>query len=83
MADILAKELIYQTLNDRQISYLQQHLLDTVPVKIIYFVPDEKKDGGSYTAVEGCVRKIDENTKSLRIQGTEIPVERIYGIDFL
>ena len=68
---------------DRQISYLQQHPLDTVPVKIIYFVPDEKKDGGSYTAVEGCVRKIDENTKSLRIQGTEIPVERIYGIDFL
>ena len=68
---------------DRQISYLQQHLLDTVPVKIIYFVPDEKKDGGSYTAVEGYVRKIDENTKSLRIQGTEIPVERIYGIDFL
>ena len=68
---------------DRQISYLQQHLLDTVPVKIIYFVPDEKKDGGSYTAVEGCVRKIDENTKSLRIQGTEIPVERIYEIDFL
>ena len=53
-------------------------------MKIIYFVPDEKKDGGSYTAVvEGCVRKIDENTKSLRIQGTEIPVERIYGIDFL
>ena len=68
---------------DRQISYLQQHLLDTVPVKIIYFVPNEKKGGGSYTAVEGCVRKIDENTKSLRIQGTEIPVERIYGIDFL
>ena len=68
---------------DRQISYLQQHPLDTVSVKIIYFVPDEKKDGGSYTAVEGCVRKIDENTKSLRIQGTEIPVERIYGIDFL
>ena len=68
---------------DRQISYLQQHPLDTVPVKITYFVPDEKKDGGSYTAVEGCVRKIDENTKSLQIQGTEIPVERIYGIDFL
>lgn len=68
---------------DRQISYLQQHPLDTVLVKITYFVPDEKKDGGSYTAVEGCVRKIDENTKSLQIQGTEIPVERIYGIDFL
>ena len=68
---------------DRQISYLQQHLLDTVSVKIIYFVPDEKKDGGSYTAVEGCVRKIDENTKSLPLPRTEIPVERIYGIDFL
>ena len=65
---------------DRQISYLQQHLLDTVPVKIIYFVPDEKKDGGSYTAVEGCVRKIDENTKSLRIQGAEMPVGCRYGL---
>ena len=50
---------------DRQISYLQQHPLDTVPVKIIYFVPDEKKDGGSYRRVAGHVKKIDWYEKKI------------------
>ena len=68
---------------DRQIGYLQQHLEETLPVKITYFVPDERKDGGAYHTLEGCVQKIDETDRSLRIQGTEIPVERIYRIDFL
>lgn len=68
---------------DRQIFYLQQHPEEAVPVKITYFIPDDKKTGGSYTAIEGYVRKIDENNKSLRIQETEIPVDRIYSIDFL
>lgn len=68
---------------DRQISYLQQHRGEEITVKITYFVPDVRKDGGAYNTLEGCVQKIDENSRSLRIQGTEIPVERIYEIDFL
>lgn len=68
---------------DRQIGYLQQHRGEAVAVKITYFVPDERKDGGAYNTLEGCVQKIDENSRSLRIQGTEIPVEKIYEIDFL
>lgn len=68
---------------DRQIGYLQQHMGEAVTVKITYFVPDARKDGGAYNTLEGCVQKIDENSRSLRIQGTEIPVERIYEIDFL
>ena len=68
---------------DRQIADLQQHRGEAVAVKITYFVPDEKKDGGAYHTLEGCVQKIDENSRSLRIQGTEIPVEKIYEIDFL
>ena len=68
---------------DRQIADLQQHRGEAVAVKITYFVPDERKDGGAYHTLEGCVQKIDENSRSLRIQGTEIPVEKIYEIDFL
>lgn len=68
---------------DRQIGYLQQHRGEAVTVKITYFVPDARKDGGAYNTLEGCVQKIDENSRSLRIQGTEIPVEKIYEIDFL
>lgn len=68
---------------DRQIFYLQKHPLDTVPVKITYFVPDVRKDGGAYRALEGCVKKIDEATRSIWIRETEILVERILRIDFL
>lgn len=68
---------------NRQISYLQQHTEDTLPVRITYFVPDVKKDGGAYRTLEGCVHKIDETTRSLRIQETEILAERILRIDFL
>ena len=68
---------------DQKQRILLEHIKEHPEIMVTWFQPDEKKDGGSYTAVEGCVRKIDENTKSLRIQGTEIPVERIYGIDFL
>ncbi len=68
---------------DRQIGYLQQHPKDTIPVRITYFVPDAKKDGGAYRTLEGCVYKIDETTRSLRIRETEILVERILRIDFL
>lgn len=68
---------------DRQIGYLQQHPKDTIPVRITYFVPDAKKDGGAYCTLEGCVYKIDETTRSLRIRETEILVERILRIDFL
>ena len=68
---------------DRQIGYLQQHMGEAVTVKITYFVPDARKDGGAYNTLEGCVQKIDENSRSLRIQRTEIPVERIYEINFL
>lgn len=68
---------------DRQIGYLQKHPKYTIPVRITYFVPDVKKDGGAYRTLEGCVYKIDETTRSLRIRETEILVERILQIDFL
>lgn len=68
---------------DRQIGYLQQHMREELTVKITYFVPDTRKNGGAYNTLEGYVQKIDENSKSLRIQGTEILVDKIYQIDFI
>lgn len=68
---------------DRQIGYLQQHMREELTIKITYFVPDTRKNGGAYNTLEGYVQKIDENSKSLRIQGTEILVDKIYQIDFI
>ena len=68
---------------DRQIYYLQQHTAESPMVRITYFIPDPKKDGGRYDSLEGVVRKIDESSRSIRIETEEIDVERIYQIDFL
>lgn len=68
---------------DRQIYYLRERLADKITVRITYFVPDIRKDGGTYNTLEGCIQKIDENSRILRIQETEIPVDHIYQIDFL
>lgn len=68
---------------DRLLFYLQQHREEQVPVKITYFIPDARKAGGSYRTMEGYVRKIEENSRSIWIKDTEIPIDRIYQIVFL
>lgn len=68
---------------DRQLFYLQQHREAQPTVKITYFIPDARKEGGSYRTLEGYVRKIEETSRSIWIKDTEIPIDRIYQIDFL
>ncbi len=68
---------------DRLLFYLQQHREDQIPVKITYFIPDSRKEGGSYRTMEGCVCKIEETNRSIWIKDTEIPIDRIYQIVFL
>lgn len=67
---------------DRQIQDIKEHLPDGITARITYFVPDPKKDGGSYGTVEGQITKIDETAKSIRIGGITIPADRIFQIDF-
>ena len=45
---------------------------------VTYFVPDEKKSGGSYRTVCGAVIKVDGDKKQVVMEnGTEIPMEDI------
>lgn len=45
---------------------------------VTYFVPDEKKSGGSYRTVCGAVIKVDGDKKQVMMEnGTEIPMEDI------
>ena len=57
-------------------------------VQIVYFIPDVKKDGGSYTTAEGIVRKIDPICRRLLLtdesgQKQEINLDRITAIDLV
>lgn len=59
-----------QTLNIKY-SALEK-LLDKQPeVKFLYFLPDEKKVGGSYVSVTGIVRKVDKFKRIITLQNGE------------
>ena len=68
---------------DRQLFYLQQHQKEHPKIKITYFVPDPRKEGGSYTVREGSVKKMDENERCLWIEDEKIPLDTVYQLDFL
>ena len=64
----------------------QQILLDNIrerpDVSITYFIPDERKDGGSYVTVTGNVKKIDDYQRLLILTDrAEIPLDEIVDIE--
>lgn len=59
-----------QTLNLKY--HALEEILDEQPeVKFLYFVPDEKKTGGSYETVTGIVRKVDKYDRIITLQSGE------------
>lgn len=77
------------SLNETEINQLNDKLnfiqanSDLIPVvSITYFVPDVRKDGGSYTTVIGTVKKIDTYEKSvIMTDGNIILTEDILQIE--
>lgn len=52
-------------------------------VRITFFRPDSRKDGGSYVTVSGIVKKIDTFDRLLSMKdGTLIPMDDIFDICF-
>lgn len=50
-------------------------------VVITYYVPDKKKDGGTYVSKSGVVIKVREYERDIVTDdGTKIPIEDIYSI---
>ena len=66
---------------NRKLAYLQS--LDEKPtISVTYFVPDDKKEGGSYHTATGIVKSVEPDKGVLQFEdGTGIPVIRIKDID--
>lgn len=66
---------------NRKLTYLQS--LDEKPtISVTYFVPDDKKEGGSYHTATGIVKSVEPDKGFLQFEdGTGIPVIRIKDID--
>lgn len=63
---------------NQTLSYLLEHQYEEIPVKLIYFKPDSKKEGGSYISYNGVFKYFREDTRCLVFQdGKEISVDDI------
>ena len=53
-------------------------------IRILYFVPDEKKAGGAYREAAGRIRKIDFGAQQIVLEdGTRIPVACVVELDIV
>ena len=61
---------------------LQERLPECPEIQITYFVPDEKKDGGTYRKKTGQVKKIDEYERLIIMcDHVKIAIDEIVSIE--
>lgn len=73
----------YKEQIESRLQYIYDNLETAPRVEIIYFVSDERKDGGKYVKASGKVVFIDEIGRILTLDGGEkISADDIYIINF-
>ena len=66
---------------DAELQRLQELLPGGPTASITYFVPDERKNGGSYQTVTGEVKRIDAVTGVIQMTDRrEMPIEDVFSI---
>ena len=57
---------------------------DEMAVRITYFVPDKKKEGGEYVTALGAVKYIDEYDRIvIMADKTVIPIDQIWDVEII
>ena len=71
-----------KSLLDGRLRLILDRLSERPRIRILYFLPDEKKAGGEYVSVTGCIQRIDSLERCVYMEdGTTVPIDRIRGID--
>ena len=66
---------------DAELQRLQELLPSRPTASITYFVPDERKNGGSYQTVTGEVKRIDAVAGMIQMTDRrEIPIEDVFNV---
>ncbi|MEF9839741.1 MAG: YolD-like family protein [Lachnospiraceae bacterium] len=65
-----------------KMSLVAERMKEHPQITITYFRPDDKKNGGIYLTVTGCVKKIDAYNRAVCMtDGTKIAMEEIIEIE--
>lgn len=69
---------------DAQIRQLAEHLSESPQITATCFVPDDRKDGGSYVTITGTVRKILSLEQAILLEdGRTLQFDRISRLEIL
>lgn len=64
-----------------KLNFLKEHIKEQPKIKVTYFVPDTKKDGGAYVEYSGTIRVMDETQKIIIMSDrTKIAIEMILNL---
>lgn len=75
--DDTVKEMV-----DRKLQHLQASVKDRPEIKVYYFVPDQRKEGGAYCSKTGQVKKIDVyDNVVIFVDGERIPINDIMDLE--
>lgn len=67
---------------DARLQVIRECLSMQPEIAITYFVPDARKDGGSYLRTAGTVKKLDDiGHEVIMADGMSIPMDAIYEIE--
>lgn len=76
-------EELKQILNDK-LNNIKEKIATKPKVIFTYFIPDSKKEGGSYEKIIGRVKKIDGYKQIIVLEeGKEIPISEIIKIEIV
>lgn len=71
-----------KTMLDAKIQIITEKISNKPKVEIIYFVPDNKKDGGEYVSITDIVKKIDHYNRCIIMENNiKIPIDEIININ--
>jgi len=71
-----------RALLNMRLQSLVAHLKEHPPVTVVFFVPDRRKQGGSYRRVSGRLAAIMQAERTLCLaDGTSIPMGELVAID--
>ncbi len=65
-----------------QLQQIRENLAEGPEATFVYFVPDPRKEGGSYVTVTGRVLGIDEFKREILLQdGQIVPIDELFAVE--
>ena len=69
---------------NRQLGELAERLSERPEIRVTYFIPDKKKDGGRYASKIGNARTIDQyNNAIVFTDGEAVQIKDMYSVVFI